>query len=303
MPGSRRPRHRRPLLLVTLAALLGGMLGGVPAGTTVHPATADVAVHGAREVDAVLADLAAHATIPGTAWGVDPSAGQVVVWLDESVSPNERARLARVTARHGDAVRVEEDPGRLAPTIAGGEAIYSPGGRCTLGFNVRGGTANYALIAGHCALVGTVWYADPSFTQRIGTTAGSSFPGNDYGLVRYDGTVPPEGGVEGYPGLIDIVSAGSPRAGQAVRFSGPVGGVRTGQVLALNVTVNYAQGSVQGLIRTNICLHPGESGGPLFYDTVAYGIASGATGTCDSGGTSYFQPVGEPLGVYGLTLL
>ncbi|TWH66692.1 streptogrisin B [Micromonospora olivasterospora] len=32
----------------------------------------------------------------------------------------------------------------------------------------------------------STWYANSSQTTLIGPTAGSSFPGNDYALVRYD---------------------------------------------------------------------------------------------------------------------
>lgn len=33
---------------------------------------------------------------------------------------------------------------------------------------------------------------------------------------------------------------------------------------ALDATVNYAEGSVSGLIRTTVCAEPGDSGGSLF---------------------------------------
>jgi streptogrisin C len=36
--------------------------------------------------------------------------------------------------------------------------------------------------------------------------------------------------------------------------------------------------------------------------TQAQGVTSGGSGNCSSGGTTYFQPVGEILSTYGLTL-
>ena len=64
---------------------------------------------------------------------------------------------------------------------------------------------------------------------------------------------------------------------------------------ALNATVNYAEGTVTGLIRTTVCAEPGDSGGSLYSGTVAYGLTSGGSGNCSSGGTTFFQPVTEAL--------
>jgi streptogrisin D len=71
-------------------------------------------------------------------------------------------------------------------------------------------------------------------------------------------------------------------------------------VTALNATVNYPQGTVTGLIRTTVCAEPGDSGGSLFASTAALGLTSGGSGNCSSGGTTFFQPVTEPLSVYGM---
>ena len=68
----------------------------------------------------------------------------------------------------------------------------------------------------------------------------------------------------------------------------------------LNATVRYAEGTVTGLIRTTVCAEPGDSGGSLYRGTVAFGLTSGGSGNCTSGGTTFFQPVTEPLGVFGL---
>lgn len=76
-----------------------------------------------------------------------------------------------------------------------------------------------------------------------------------------------------------------------------------GTVQALNVTVNYgADGIVYGMIQTNVCAEPGDSGGPLFDGNNAVGLTSGGSGNCSSGGTTFFQPVTEPLSVYGVSV-
>jgi streptogrisin D len=66
--------------------------------------------------------------------------------------------------------------------------------------------------------------------------------------------------------------------------------------------VNYAEGTVTGMIKTNVCAEGGDSGGPLFGGTKVLGLASGGSGNCSSGGLTYFQPVTEPLAFYGVNV-
>ena len=75
-------------------------------------------------------------------------------------------------------------------------------------------------------------------------------------------------------------------------------------ITGLNQTVNYAEGSVSGLIRTNICAEPGDSGGPLYVAATGQiiGILSGGSGNCTTGGTTFYQPIGEILVAYGVTI-
>jgi len=62
----------------------------------------------------------------------------------------------------------------------------------------------------------------------------------------------------------------------------------------------YSQGTVTGMIRTNVCAEPGDSGGSLVAGNGAQGVTSGGSGNCTVGGTTYFQPVNEILDTYGL---
>ncbi len=50
----------------------------------------------------------------------------------------------------------------------------------------------------------------------------------------------------------------------------------------------------------SICF--GDSGGPLFHRHWAFGLTSGGSGDCDSGGVTYFQPVVEALNAYGVSV-
>ncbi|MEU6074165.1 S1 family peptidase [Micromonospora sp. NPDC047074] len=287
---------RRPaLVLLLLAALLLGL-----------PAPAHAARdHGGtvpdRDAGLAAATLAAVRTA-GTAWGLDPATGRMTLTFDDTVPDREVAALRATADRAGALLRRE--PGELRVLIAGGQAIYGGGGRCSLGANVRSGTTYYFVTAGHCTAAGTTWYADGAQTTVLGTRTGSSFPGNDYGVVRYTSRIAHPSAVYTHPGLLTINNAGNAYVGQAVCRSGSTTGVRCGTVTGLNMTVNYAEGSVSGLIRTNICAEPGDSGGPLYVAATGtiLGILSGGSGNCTSGGTSYYQPIAEILAAYGLTI-
>lgn len=311
-PASAAPHAASAPAGVTLAAELGDRTAGSYLGAagdlvvTVTDAAAARSVRAAGATPrlvsrsgAVLAraeaTLRAGLTIPGTAFAVDPVTNQVLVSADSTVTGGKLAAVKAIVATLGDAARLESLPGTLSIAIAGGDPIYTGGSRCSLGFNVRSGVTYYFLTAGHCTNAGATW-SDGRFT--IGTRTGSSFPGNDYGIVRYDAGVVHPGAVGGQ----DITSAGNPTVNQNVTRRGSTTGTRTGRVTALNSTVNYAQGSVRGLIRTTVCAEPGDSGGPLYAGSVALGLTSGGSGNCRSGGVTYFQPVTEALQVYGVAV-
>ena len=102
-------------------------------------------------------------------------------------------------------------------------------------------------------------------------------------------------------GSQDITHAASAYIGESVTRRGSTTGVHTGTVTALNVTVHYQSGgTVRGLIQTNVCAEPGDSGGPLYDGTAALGLTSGGSGNCTTGGTTFFQPVTAALSAYGV---
>ncbi|NUP39051.1 MAG: trypsin-like serine protease, partial [Streptomyces sp.] len=76
-----------------------------------------------------------------------------------------------------------------------------------------------------------------------------------------------------------------------------------GEVKGLDATVNYPEGTVTGLIETNVCAEPGDSGGPLFSEGIALGVTSGGSGDCTSGGTTFFQPVTKAMQALGVQLI
>ncbi|MFJ9828084.1 S1 family peptidase [Streptomyces sp. NPDC101160] len=276
------------LLAVTAAVAAATALGlpGAQAAPTPGPASA-LAL--ARADAAVL-----KADVGGTAWYTDQATGRVVVTADSTVSQADLARIRRQAGADAGALRIERAPGVFKPLLGAGDAIYGGGYRCSLGFNVVSGSTYYFLTAGHCGNVANTWYTNSAQSTLIGATVGSSFPGNDYALVRYDNASLSHPG--GY-------SAADAFVGESVKRTGSTSGTHGGTVTGLNATVHYSSGgTVKGLIQTNVCAEPGDSGGPLYDGTKALGITSGGSGDCRTGGTTFFQPVPEALAKYGVSM-
>ncbi|MFE1247785.1 S1 family peptidase [Streptomyces sp. NPDC058735] len=242
------------------------------------------------------------ADIPGTAWAVDSKTNRVLVTVDSTVTRAEIAKIKQQAGANADALTIKRTPGKFNKLIQGGDAIYSNVGRCSLGFNVRASNGTqYFLTAGHCTDGAGTWYSNSGRTTVLGSTAGSSFPGNDYGIVRYtNSSVSKPGTANG----VDITRAATPSVGTTVIRDGSTTGTHSGRVTALNATVNYGGGDiVYGLIQTTVCAEPGDSGGALYGSNgTAYGLTSGGSGNCTSGGTTFFQPVTEALSAYGVSV-
>jgi streptogrisin A/streptogrisin B len=293
------PRRAR-LIAVASALLTVTALGAPTAMAESSP--------GARATTTELAQAGADilaADVAGTAWYTDQATGKLVVTADTTVSAAEIAKLKKATGARSGSVEIERTNGKINKLIAGGQAIYAGGGgRCSLGFNVRSGSTYYALTAGHCTNITSAWYTNSATTASLGTRAGTSFPTNDYGIIRHSTASAADGRVYLYNGTYrDITSAGNATVGQTVQRSGSTTGLRSGRVTGLNATVNYGGGDiVYGMIQTTVCAEPGDSGGAMFAGSVALGLTSGGSGNCSSGGTTFFQPVPEALSAYGVSV-
>ncbi|MFJ2094319.1 S1 family peptidase [Streptomyces sp. NPDC087901] len=252
------------------------------------------------ELKAARQTLTGKATIPGTSWAVDPVSNKVVVTADRTVKGDAWQKLSSVVEGLGGKAELKRSAGEFRPFIAGGDAIWGNGGRCSLGFNVVKDGEPYFLTAGHCTEAISSW-SDSQGGAEIGTNAGSSFPDNDYGLVKYtSGTAHPSE-VDLYNGSAQpITQAGEATVGMTVTRSGSTTQVHDGEVTGLDATVNYGNGDiVNGLIQTTVCAEPGDSGGSLFAGDKAIGLTSGGSGDCSSGGETFFQPVPEALSAFG----
>ncbi|MFI1967257.1 S1 family peptidase [Streptomyces pathocidini] len=287
--------ERRTRLIAAASGLVAALAIAVPAGAE-PPAPFSAGQLSAAD-DAVRA-----ADVAGTAWYVDSETNTVVLTADSRVTKGQLGAIKRAVGANAGALRIERTEGTFRKYLSGGDAVYADAGwRCSLGFNVRDNSGAYFfLTAGHCTDGDPGWYTSTALTTLIGPTTGSSFPDNDYGIVRYDNTAVSH---EGTVGGQDITTAADPTVGQNVTRRGSTTGTHTGRVTALNATVNYGGGDiVRGLIQTTVCAEPGDSGGPLYDGSTALGLTSGGSGDCTSGGTTFFQPVKEALTAYGVSV-
>ncbi|MEV4702286.1 ricin-type beta-trefoil lectin domain protein [Actinoplanes sp. NPDC049316] len=230
-------------------------------------------------------------------WYVDVASNSLVVMAKPGASAQARRFAADSGAGPVTVVDAAEQPKPMYDIRGGDQYVINGNTLCSVGFAVAGGFVS----AGHCGGVNSPTLGYNNVSQ--GTFAGSSFPGNDYSWIRTNGNWTPQPWVNNYSGG-NVVVAGSQEAavGSSVCRSGRTTGWRCGTILGRNETIVYAQGSVSGLARSNACAEPGDSGGSWISGNQAQGVTSGGTGNCSSGGTMWFQPVNEILGVYGLSL-
>lgn len=317
-------------------------------------AVAKVVENSMAELKATTKTLSDTASIPGTAWSIDPKTNKVRVTADRTVTGTKWATLtkavdglagkATVQRTNGEFRKFDgtdetqpgadggagqggaddgagqgagqggaddgagqgaEGAGEQAGALDGGDAIFGGGARCSLGFNVTVDGAPAFLTAGHCGNIAETWATDQAGAQQVGTTAESQFPVSDFALVTYDdpntqapSTVDLQDGT-----TQEITRVAEASVGLAVRRSGSTTGVTDGTVTGLNATVNYGNGDiVNGLIQTDVCAEPGDSGGAMFAEDAAVGLTSGGSGDCTQGGETFFQPVSTALEATGAVI-
>lgn len=258
--------------------------------------------HSARELAATQARLDKLTAPDGvSSWHVDPKASTVVVNIVGGRQGDNDVRRFVARARQAGPVTVKQvagAPTTLAAGTVGGDPYYTGNVRCSIGFSVYGGF----VTAGHCDQhTGSVYGWDGSY---VGNFQGSSFPDNDYAWVNVGSgwwTVPV---VLGWGTVSDQLVRGSNVApvGSSICRSGSTTHWHCGTVLAMNETVNYSQGAVHQMTKTSVCAEGGDSGGSFISGDQAQGVTSGGWGNCSSGGETWFQPINEILGRYGLTL-
>ncbi|GHA29267.1 MULTISPECIES: S1 family peptidase [Streptomyces] len=270
------------------------------------------------ELKAAAQTLRTRATIPGTSWAVDPRTDKVLVTADSTVTGADWNRLRSTVRGLGSGMAtLKKSSGTFKTFVSGGDAIFSQvqGGsvRCSLGFNVTASDGSPAfLTAGHCGVAAREW-SDSETGQPIATVDQATFPGEgDFSLVKYDdpNTRAPSEVNAGNGRTVRISQAADATVGETVFRMGSTTGLHDGQVTGLDATVNFQSetdpngvDTVTGLIQTDVCAEPGDSGGSLFtQDGSALGLTSGGSGDCTGGGETFFQPVTTALQATGATL-
>ena len=259
-------------------------------------AEAKVVARSAGALDAVKARLdraAARSTAAISGLYVDVSANTVTV----VARPGKEAAAGAAVAGSGvarDAVKVitlAEAPKPLFD-LRGGDAYFINNQfRCSIGFSVQGGF----VTAGHCGAVGDTTAGSNRVAQ--GTVRASVFPGDgDFGFVQTNNQWTPTATVAtSNQGVIPVAGSQEAPVGASVCRTGSTTGTHCGTIQAKNATVNYPEGTVTGLTRTNVCAEGGDSGGSWISGDQAQGVTSGGSGDCTRGGTTFFQPVNEIL--------
>ncbi|GGX19147.1 S1 family peptidase [Streptomyces chryseus] len=258
----------------------------------------------ASELSAAKSTLSREATVAGTSWAIDPRNNQVLVTADRTVTGERWDRLEAAVKDLGPGMaRIQKSEGEFKTFLEGGDAIFGGGARCSLGFNVttQDGSPGF-LTAGHCGVAAEQW-SEEAGGAPVGTVQEAVFPGaGDFALVTYDdpATEAPSEVDTGDGQTVAIARAADAAVGQDVIRMGSTTGLSDGQVTGLDATVNYPEGTVTGLVQTNVCAEPGDSGGALFTaDGSAIGLTSGGSGDCTAGGETFFQPVTTALAAVG----
>ncbi|GEC02562.1 protease [Streptomyces spinoverrucosus] len=259
------------------------------------------------ELKSAAQTLKTEATIPGTAWAVDPRTNKIRVTADSTVTGEKWDTLESTVQSLGSGMAtIQKSAGTFKTFASGGDAIFGGGSRCSLGFNVTAGDGSPAfLTAGHCGVAVAEW-SDAQNGAPIATVDQAVFPGEgDFALVKYNdpATQAPSDVNVGGGQTVPILQAAEAAVGQQVFRMGSTTGLADGTVTGLDATVNYPEGTVTGLIQTNVCAEPGDSGGSMFtQDGLAIGLTSGGSGDCTVGGETFFQPVTTALAAVGATL-
>ena len=252
-------------------------------------------------------------------WYVDVRTNRVVVTAAKGTQSNASRQFLHKARSLGNRVEIQRVAGRATPAafLYGGQQVnMSNGFICSVGFNARTSSGSYVFVtAGHCG------EGFPTFSRNgvtIGGTRAYSFPGNDYAAVNINSpsTWNPQGAVDMYNGFARLVRGQSQApVGSSVCKSGRTTGWTCGTIQAYNQTVNYGGGDiVSGLVRHSACVEQGDSGGSNITGNLAQGVSSGGQ-LYQSGGrlvcgqkvgqpnVSFYQPIGEALSGYGLSLV
>ncbi|MFI9012394.1 S1 family peptidase [Actinosynnema sp. NPDC053489] len=271
-------------------------------------------------LDALAADRAPSGV---AAWGVDVAADVVTIKVVDPGRPPARAFLAEAAA-FGSAVRVERVDAQLSAqaTVHPGSkmTINNTSGYCSVGFGARSsGGAQYLVTAGHCVEgLPDLRFDGARFAKGTSTRYALGRDSVDMGIARVDAgnAIATQVGTWGAAGLVAVKGATRAAVGASICKSGATTGWTCGSITGYNQTVTYVDRNggpdtvIRGLGASSVCTMGGDSGGAYLSGNQAQGMTSGGptnqqctwNGGYQSGKSSYFQPLGDALSYYGLTL-
>lgn len=288
----------------TLVSLAGSAL--IAAGVLTAfagPASAGSAPTAAAQAKAALDAAAAPAA--ANAWYVDARSGAVVVEVAKHTA-GTKAFVAKAAATGAVVRTAVTRPYQAYYDVRGGDAWYTDSWRCSVGFSATGpGGSKHFVTAGHC----TERPASTAYGYNrvvMGAVGGSTFGRKgDFGKVDVTSSAwVLKGTVKGSGGDVAVTGSTEAPVGASVCRSGSTTGWHCGVIQQKNVTVRYVGGGVVGgLTKTSVCAEPGDSGGAYISGSQAQGLTSGGSGNCNTGGTTFFQPVNEALSAYRLSLV
>lgn len=284
--------------------------------------TPRVAEHGKTALDRIKAELDTKALDQApagvTAWSVDLASDTVTVEVNNAKSAAAKSFLKAARA-HGDAVRVVEDQQKLST-----QAVVSPGDEmafngyvCSVGYGASDSSGKqYLVTAGHCIEdLPVLSYKGSRFAQGTDSRFAVGSRSVDMGIAAVDSgsSIATQVGTYG-SGTVAVQGSTRAAAGADLCKSGRTTFWTCGKVSSYNVTVTYSDANggpdtvVTGLGSSTVCTEGGDSGGAYISGNQAQGMTSGGpsaqrcSGSVNSPGSSYFQPLDDALSHYQLTL-
>ncbi|RDG37386.1 S1 family peptidase [Streptomyces corynorhini] len=285
--------------------------------------TPRAAGHGQSALDRIKAELDAKALRQApagvTAWSVDLASDTVTVEVDNATGAAAKSFLKAARA-HGDAVRVVENQQQLST-----QAVVSPGDEmsfngyvCSVGYGAQDSSGKqYLVTAGHCIEdLPVLSYKGTRFAQGTDSRFAVGSNSVDMGIAAVDSgsSLATQVGTYGSAGTVAVQGSTRAAAGADLCKSGRTTFWTCGKVNSYNVTVTYSDASggpdtvVTGLGSSSVCTEGGDSGGAYISGNQAQGMTSGGpsaqrcSGSVNSPGSSYFQPLDDALSHYRLTL-
>ncbi|MFD9697490.1 fibronectin type III domain-containing protein [Lentzea sp. NPDC059081] len=280
---------------------------------------------GAADLDRLLGQVRALVGdgVPGVfSWGVDVRDNQVDVTVNTSRRTRDTDRFLEEVRAFGDGVHVVETRSQQrqqAGTVQAGSPWW-PGSEsnCSVGFgatDTNGG--KHFLTAGHCtndanqAAYGQSGQQNRIGTSNVGGTRSVNAREGDMGVVAVTEAgwaLSPAVNTWGQP-AVTVTGSAEAMVGDRVCHSGNTSKWQCGEVKYTHKAVDYGGGLViEDLTWTTACSLGGDSGGGWLLGDKAVGLHDGGPSQCvqnptDDGDLSIFQPVGEALRKWGLTLV